>query len=292
MGIRIGISGWRYAGWRGRFYPKGLRQASELAFASRAVQTIEINGTHYSLQSREAFSLWRDQTPPGFVFAIKGSRYLTHMLRFRDEAATGGLSNFFAQGILVLNEKIGPILWQFPPNFSFHAEQFEHFLSVLPRDTEAAASLAERHDGRVKDPCVVIDKKRRLRHAVEIRHDSFRDVAFVRLLRKYGVALVVSDTTEPWPCVEDVTAPFVYIRLHGTQTKYAGEYADDALHRWAQRVETWAAGSQPADARVIAAGLEPARRGSRDVYCYFDNDVKSQAPFDARRLMDRMGLSV
>jgi len=133
--IRIGISGWRYAGWRGVFYPKKLAQARELDFASRAVQTVEINGSHYSLQSVTSYRAWRDATPDGFVFSVKGPRYLTHMLRFRDETAIPAISNFFASGVLALGDKLGPFLWQFPPNFSFRPEAFERFLELLPKDT-------------------------------------------------------------------------------------------------------------------------------------------------------------
>ncbi|WP_083615496.1 DUF72 domain-containing protein [Paraburkholderia sp. SOS3] len=288
--IQIGISGWRYEGWRGTFYPKGLRQADELQFASRAVQTIEINGTHYSLQSLDSYRKWYDETPDDFVFSVKGARYLTHMLRFRDEAARAGLANFFAQGMLALNEKFGPILWQFPPSFRFDAERLERFLAMLPRDTQGALDLARRHDKRVREPYLAIDRPRRLRHAIEIRHPSFVDAAFVALLRKHGVALVVSDSTEDWPHVDDLTADFVYLRLHGTSARYSGSYDDAALDTWAQRIEAWAHGGQPADAKLIAPDRPPRKRSTRDVFCYFDNDTKTQAPFDAQRLMERLGV--
>jgi uncharacterized protein YecE (DUF72 family) len=288
--IRIGISGWRYEGWRGVFYPAKLTQARELSFASHAMQTIEINGTHYSLQTAKSFTRWYEAAPPGFVFSVKGSRYLTHVLRFRDERAGVSLANFFAQGLFALREKLGPILWQFPPNFKFDAEQFEAFLQQLPTDTEVALRLARQHDQRVKAPLLAIDRKRPLRHAIEIRHESFRDPAFVKLLRKYKAALVVADSTEKWPCVQDVTADFLYLRLHGSQSKYAGKYTDAALARWARRIEAWADGRQPGDARLIAPDLAPRRRAARAVFCYFDNDIKTQAPFDARRLMRRLNL--
>jgi len=286
--VRVGISGWRYGGWRGVFYPEGLRQASELHFASRAVSTIEINGTHYRLQSPKSFGAWYDETPPSFVFSVKGSRYLTHILRFRDEAAQAAMANFFAQGVFLLREKLGPILWQFPPTFKFEAGRFEAILAMLPKDGSSALELAERHDRHVKQPYVAIDRNRPMRHAIEIRHDSFRDATFIKLLRKYHCGLVVSDATANWPCVQDLTSDFVYLRLHGTQTKYAGEYTDASLDRWAARIRQWAAGNQPADARLIAPDLAPRRRSRRDVFCYFDNDTKSQAPFDARRLAQRL----
>ena len=215
--ILIGISGWRYKGWRGTFYPEGLKQATELRYAAGLMQTIEINGTHYSLQSLDSWHHWYDETPPGFVFSVKGARYLTHLLRFRDETATVACANFFAQGLLALKDKLGPILWQFPPSLRFDPAHMERFLSLLPRDTEAALALAEQHDRRVKTPYLQIDRKRKLRHAVEVRHESFVDPAFVKLLRRHKVALVVSDSTEAWPQFEDLSAGFVYMRLHGNQ---------------------------------------------------------------------------
>ncbi|MCP3725115.1 DUF72 domain-containing protein [Paraburkholderia sp. CNPSo 3272] len=292
MGIvRIGISGWRYDGWRGTFYPHGWPQKRELDFASRAVQTIEINGTHYSLQSSSSFEHWRDETPEGFVFSIKGARYLTHMLRFRDETATVACANFFAQGLLALNDKLGPLLWQFPPNYTFHVDRLERFLALLPRDTEAALRLARRHDARVKAPWLTIDRNRPLRHAIEIRHASFVVPTFVDLLRRYRVALVVSDSTEPWPYAEDATADFTYARLHGSTGKYAGAYSDAALDKWEARFRAWSEGKSAAHARLIAPELEAVERKPRDVYCYFDNDQKTEAPFDARRLMTRFGFA-
>jgi len=261
-----------------------------LQFASSLFQSIEINGTHYSLQSLDSWRSWYAETPADFVFSVKGARYLTHLLRFRDDSSRVASANFFAQGLLSLNEKLGPILWQFPPSFRFEPAAMERFLRFLPRDTAASLSLAEQHDERVKTPYIAMDRKRRLRHAIEVRHASFMDPAFVDLLREYETALVVSDSTEPWPLAEDVTADFVYIRLHGTESRYSGAYADEALDDWAARIDAWRRGSQPADARLIAPHLRPSTRARRDVYCYFDNDAKTHAPFDAQRLMERLGL--
>ncbi|MFL9966478.1 DUF72 domain-containing protein [Paraburkholderia sediminicola] len=286
--VRIGISGWRYKGWRDSFYPRGLKQDDELRFASRLFQTIEINGTHYSLQSLDRWRNWYAGTPPHFVFSVKGARYLTHLLRFRDESARAGSANFFSQGMLSLNEKLGPFLWQFPPTFRFEPAGMERFLRLLPRDSSAALALAKQHDERVKTPYVSIDRQRPLRHAVEIRHGSFLDGAFVELLRRHEVALVVSDSTEAWPLAEDLTADFVYIRLHGTESRYSGTYPDEALDFWAARIDAWRRGSQPADARLIAPHLEPSVVKQRDIYCYFDNDAKTHAPFDAQRLLQRI----
>src|SRR5881275_1101802 len=193
--IRIGISGWRYGGWRGSFYPKGLRQRDELAYAAGKFDTIEINGTHYSLQRPEYFAQWHDETPDGFVFAVKGSRFITHLKQLRDIETP--LANFFASGILRLEEKLGPFLWQFSPRFRFDAEKLDRFLTLLPRDSEAAAQLATRHDHRLKGRAWTrTGRKRLLRHAVEIRHSSFLDPAFVALLRSHNIALVFADAVD------------------------------------------------------------------------------------------------
>jgi uncharacterized protein YecE (DUF72 family) len=288
MTIRIGISGWRYGPWRGVFYPKGLPHHAQLDYAARIFPSIEINGTFYSLQRPECFEQWYRATPPGFVFAVKGSRYITHMLRLLD--AEAALANFFAQGLFNLREKLGPILWQFPANFRFEPERLERFFHVLPRDTGQALELARRRDHRLRGRArLAIDADRPLRHAIEIRHESFLVPAFVRLLRRHRIALVVADTAGLFPYKEDVTADFVYMRLHGDTELYASGYSDRALDRWAARVRAWSEGSQPADAHLIAPDATPARR-ARDVYCYFDNDAKVKAPFDAANLARRVGL--
>lgn len=287
-GIHIGISGWRYKPWRGDFYPKGLKQKNELNFASRAVSSIEINGSFYSLQRPELYAGWYDETPKGFVFSVKAPRYITHILRLRDVEKP--IANFLASGVLALKDKLGPILWQFPPSFKFDPERFETFLSLLPHDTEAALELAkgceERMEGR---SYLEIDRKRKLRHAVEIRNESFVDPDFIALLRKYKVALVVADTAGKWPYREDLTGDFVYIRLHGAEQLYTSGYTDEALDNWCQRIMSWSQGKQPADAHLISKA-KPAARNARDIYCYFDNDVKVRAPYDARQLLRRLGL--
>jgi uncharacterized protein YecE (DUF72 family) len=286
--IRIGISGWRYGGWRGVFYPEGLPQRRELEYASRRLRSIEINGTFYSLQRPEHFQDWYDATPPGFVFAVKGSRFISHMKRLKDVERP--LANFLASGLFNLREKTGPFLWQFPPQFRFDADRLEAFFEMLPRDAESALALARRRDARVKGRCrLAIDCNRKLRHAIEIRHESFLDPAFPALLRKHGIALVVADTAGKWPFVEDVTADFVYVRLHGDEVLYASGYSDAALDLWAERIRAWSAGGERPGAQKIA-GDAPARRASRDVYCYFDNDAKVKAPFDAMRLIAKLGL--
>ena len=287
--IRIGISGWRYEPWRGVFYPEDLVQARELEFASRALPTIEINGSFYSLQRPESYAAWYEATPPDFMFSVKGNRFITHTLRLKD--IDGPVANVLASGVFNLHEKLGPFLWQFPPNFKFDPERMEHFLGLLPHDTEAGLALALQHEPRMEGKVALdVGKKRKLRHAIEIRHESFMDEAFIKLLRKYKVAVVVADTAGKWPYIEDVTADFMYLRLHGDKELYASGYTDEALDRWAARILAWSNGSQPDDAHVVSSKAPPARK-SRDVFCYFDNDIKVRAPFDARSLIDKLGLA-
>jgi uncharacterized protein YecE (DUF72 family) len=286
--IHIGISGWRYEPWRGVFYPPDLKQDDELEFASRALPTIELNGSFYSLQRPESYAAWYAATPPGFIFSIKGNRYITHILRLRDIEKP--LANVFASGIFNLHEKLGPFLWQFPPSFRYDPELVEHFLSLLPRDSEQALKLARKREARMQGRSrLAIDKNRKLRHAMEIRNQSFVDDSFVALLRKYGVALVVADTAGKWPYREDITSDFMYLRLHGEEELYASGYTEEALDHWAARIRAWSTGSEPEDARRISEAPPPPR-ASRDVYCYFDNDAKVKAPFDARRLIEKLEL--
>jgi uncharacterized protein YecE (DUF72 family) len=285
--VRIGISGWRYEPWRRIFYPQDLAQHRELEFASRAFPSIEINGSFYSLQAPTSWQQWYDVTPADFVFSVKGPRYITHILRLRDIVRP--MANFFASGIFNLREKLGPILWQFPPSLRYDAARFEDFLALLPRDTGDALRLARRRDARMHGRSVLrVDARRPLRHAVEIRHESFAVPEFTAQLRKHGVALVVADTAGKWPYLEDVTAGFLYLRLHGDQQLYASGYTDAALERWADRIRAWSRGCEPRDARRAGGAVRKAVQ--RDVYCYFDNDVKVRAPFDADRLMTLLRL--
>jgi uncharacterized protein YecE (DUF72 family) len=283
--VRIGISGWRYGGWRGVFYPAGLPQRAELAYAAARFPSVEINGTFYSMQRAALFRRWRDETPDGFVFAVKGPRFITHMKKLQDIDTP--LANFFASGPLELGRKLGPILWQLPPNLGFDADRLDAFLTLLPRSHAEAASHAQGHDSRCKDPGWperLADLP--IRHAMEVRHPSFLDPGFVALLRRHGVAWVFADTVA-WPYAEDLTADFAYLRLHGSEQLYVSGYDDAALDHWAARVRLWAAGAEPNDARRISA--EPGARMPRDVYVYFDNDAKVRAPFDALGLMHRLG---
>jgi uncharacterized protein YecE (DUF72 family) len=287
--LRIGISGWRYGGWRGVFYPKGLRQTDELAFAARHFNSIEINGSFYSLQRPALYAAWRAQSPPGFVFSLKGSRFITHMKRLRDIEVP--LANFFASGVLCLEEKLGPILWQFPESLRFD-DRFAQFFELLPRDTGQASKLARRHDRRLSGRAAVTTKGTRpLRHAVEVRSPTFLSADFVALLRRHGIGLVVADTAGRWPYFEDVTADFVYVRLHGDEELYRSGYSPAAIARWAKRVRAWSKGSEPKDA-VRVSKVRAPHRVRRDVYVYFDNDVKVRAPFDAIALSRALGLDM
>jgi uncharacterized protein YecE (DUF72 family) len=286
--LRVGISGWRYPGWRKTFYPPDLTQRAELEFASRQLNSIEINGSFYSLQTPSSYAAWAEQTPEDFVFSAKGGRYITHMKRL-----TGGeqpLANYFASGLLRLGKKLGPILWQFPPSMKFDAAKVEAFFQMLPHDTEEAAELAGRHGKALKGRAwAKTDAKRPVRHVVEVRNESFLCEEFIALLRKFKAALCTADTAGLFPFAEDVTADFVYLRLHGAEEIYRSGYSDEQLDRWAGRIKRWAAGSEPADARRVSKKTAP-RAKRRDVYVYFDNDVKVRAPFDAMNLARKLGI--
>ena len=267
--VRIGISGWRYEPWRGVFYPKGLRQKSELDFASRMMRSVEINGSFYSLQRPSSYSCWYHETPDDFVFAVKGGRFLTHNKKLRDCAQP--LANFFASGVLALEDKLGPILWQLPPQLPFDAQRIEDFFGIMPRTSAAAAEVAARHDSRIKYGAYLdVKEDRPIRYALEVRHDSYHHPAFVKLLRKLDVSLVVADTAGKWPFMEEVTSDHVYVRLHGDKKLYVSGYSSDSLDTWATKVKAW------------------TKRG-RAVYVYFDNDVKVRAPYDAMNLAARLG---
>ena len=264
----VGISGWRYPPWRGVFYPPGLPQRRELEFAASRLASIEINGTFYSLQRPESFAAWYAQTPPGFVFSVKGPRFVTHMKKLRDVDAP--LANFFASGVLALREKLGPVLWQLPPSLGYDPLRLAGFFARLPRSTGEALWLARRHDDRVRGRTLLsVDADRPLRHALEVRHATFLAPAFLDVLREHAVAVVVADTAGKWPLLRAVTADFAYLRLHGDAELYTSGYSPEALDEWAAAVRPWLS-------------------GGRDVYAYFDNDVKVHAPFDAIGLAARL----
>ncbi len=288
--LRIGISGWNYAPWRAVFYPADLPHRRELEFASRQFNSIEINGSFYSLQRPSSYQRWYDETPEDFVFSIKGGRFITHMKRLRDIDIPQ--ANFFASGLLCLREKLGPILWQFPPMFRWNREKFEMFFNLLPRNTVDAARLAKKHNEKLKGRAwTKTDRSRPIRYAIEIRHDSFMVPEFFLLLRKYRMAFVFSDAAAKWPYAEDLTADFVYCRLHGAEKLYTSGYDDCAIEKWADRVRKWRAGKQPRDT-VLVTPRKLTQPGPRDIYVYFDNDAKVHAPFDAQRLAKQLGVSV
>jgi uncharacterized protein YecE (DUF72 family) len=267
--VRVGISGWTYAPWRGDFYPKGLLQRDELRYAAERLDSIEINGSFYSLQRPSSYASWRDQTPETFVFAVKGGRFITHMKRLLDAEQT--LANFFASGPLLLGAKLGPFLWQLPPTMVYDEPRLGAFLQLLPRTTTAATALASRHDHRVDDDSSAwtVPVENPLRHALEVRHGSFAQPRLLDLTRRHEVALVVADSAGRFPFFTDVTSDHVYVRLHGAEELYVSGYDDRALDEWAARITRWA-----------DEGL--------DVFVYFDNDAKGYAPWDALRLRERL----
>lgn len=283
--VEVGISGWTYKGWRGSFYPEKLPQKAELAYASRELPTIEINGTFYGLQKPKSFEHWYESTPSGFVFSVKANRYITHVKRLKDPEQ--GMANFLASGPLALKKKLGPFLWQFPPNMLFDPELFEHFLRLLPRDFSEAARLGKKNHLPKDRIYLKVEKNYRLRHAVEVRHHSFLNPWFVELLRKYNVAVVYADTAGKWPYLEDITADFIYVRLHGETQLYASGYDEESLSFWAKRIRAWKSGREAPDQLKITEEVAP--KVSRDVYVYFDNDAKVRAPVDAKCLIQMMG---
>lgn len=266
--IRVGISGWTYAGWRGDFYPPGLVQRRELSYASPRLSSIEINGSFYSLQRPTSYASWREQTPESFVFAVKGGRFITHLKKLA--VVETALANLFASGVLALGPKLGPILWQLPPTLGYDEQRLSDFFDLLPRTTAEAAALAGNHDEKVPDDrsLVVADADRPLRHALEVRHNSFMHPEVVPLLARHDIAFVVADKAGRWPLVEQETSDFTYVRLHGDKELYTSGYTAQALDRWAEKCLAWASGGS-------------------DVFVYFDNDAKGFAPHDALSLIER-----
>ena len=286
MELRIGISGWNYSFWRGVFYPKGLVQKRELEYASRQMNSIEINGSFYSLQRPKSYQKWYEETPDDFLFSVKGSMYLTHRKRLKEIRQP--LANFLASGVLLLGKKLGPILWQLPPWLPYERERMEGFLRLLPRTSSAASKLAHEHNLKKKD-WIAADAiaRTRIRHAFEPRHDSFFCEDFIKLLRKHNAALVFADTAGKFPYMEDLTADFIYLRLHGSNELYASGYTKKELDGWAERIKKWRNGRQPRDAKLVVKEKFDAGK-KRDVYVYFDNDINVHAPFDAISLAERL----
>lgn len=270
----VGISGYDYKPWRGRFYPDDLPARRWLEYASRKFNSIELNGTFYSLKSPAVFERWLEEVPArDFVFAVKGGRFITHNLKLRNvETALG---NFFASGVLAMGRRTGPFLWQLPATYRFEAARLDGFMRQLPRSAREAEDVARQHDARLRRGALVdAATPVRYRHAFEVRHPSYFHEEFYSLLRQHGCAFVIADTAGKFPYAEQVTADFVYVRLHGSQQLYASGYTDEELDVWAQR----------------CAGWRSEAGGARDVYVYFDNDAKVHAPFDALRLAERLGV--
>lgn len=268
---RIGVSGWRYPSWRGDFYPKGLPQRLELTYAAERMTSIEVNGSFYSLQRPSSYAAWRAAVPPDVVLAVKGGRFITHMKALRDVETP--LANFFASGVLALGAQLGPVLWQLPERIAYDPERLRRFFELLPRTTSAAARLAESHDDKLADDRVLttceVDVP--VRHALEPRHESFESDEARALCAEHGIALVVADSAGRWPVMRDATSDFRYVRLHGESELYASGYTDESLDRWAETCRGW---------------LDEGH----DVHVYFDNDALGHAPFDAVRLVKRLGL--
>jgi uncharacterized protein YecE (DUF72 family) len=271
--VFIGISGYDYQPWRGRFYPEDLPRRRWLEFASRTFNSVELNGTFYSLKSPAVFARWVSEVPSkNFVFAVKGGRFITHNLKLRNAEAS--LGNFFASGILALGRMTGPFLWQLPATYRFDAERMDAFMRLLPRNSRDAEQVALKHDDRLRRGALVdAAAPVKLRHAFEVRHESYFHDEFYAILREHRCAFVVADTAGKFPYAEEVTTDFVYVRLHGSRELYASGYTDAELDEWAGRIVAW---------RTLGGK-------QRDVYVYFDNDAKVHAPFDAKRLAERVG---
>jgi uncharacterized protein YecE (DUF72 family) len=260
--IRIGIGGWTYAPWRGTFYPEDLKQADELHFASRALTAIEINGTFYRTQSPASFAKWRDATPEGFVFSVKGHRAVVNKKVLAE--AGEAIAWFLKSGVAELGPKLGPLLWQFAPFKRFDPDDFAAFLALLP----------DRADGVA------------LRHVVEVRHRSFLVPEFVELLRKHGVAVVLADSDD-YPLIADVTTDFVYARLQRADEAVETGYDADALSLWADRAKAWQSGGEPDGLDRVSS--TPAKKARRDVFVFMINGAKVRAPAAAQALIERLG---
>jgi uncharacterized protein YecE (DUF72 family) len=263
--IRVGVGGWLYPPWRGVFYPKGLKQADELSFAASRLTSIEINATHYKLQSPASFRKWADATPPGFKFSVKGPRLVTNQKAL---AETGGfVQRFVGSGLSELGEKLGPVLWQFPPFKRFDTDDLGKFFDLLPRE----------FDGRKLD------------HVIEARHTSFATPDFVKRLCDGGVGAVYTDA-EAWPNIADATGSVVYARLQRGDDKLEAAYPLVELDSWAARAKSWAGGRAPNDLPLVDAEYKPAVK-PRDVFIYFIHEGKLRAPAAAMALIERLNAS-
>ena len=265
--VRIGTSGWTYPEWRGPIYPKGLVQRRELGYLAARFNTVEINGSFYSLRTPSSYQTWRAQVPSDFVFAVKGGRFLTHTKRLRDIEQP--LANFLGSGVLALGEALGPILWQFPATLRFHPDVVASFFATLPATTGQAAQLAALADERLKQaPFTAVEADRPLRYAVEPRHASFDCPEFFDLCRRHRIAVVLSDSPRSWPKIDCRTTDFGYVRLHGGKQLYASSYTREDLAGWHRQMAEW------------------RQRGEVDsLYVYFDNTMAGHAFRNARALV-------
>ncbi|PQV54773.1 DUF72 domain-containing protein [Paraburkholderia sp. BL21I4N1] len=259
--FRVGIGGWTYAPWRGPFYPSDLTQSRELEYASRHLTSIEINGTFYGLQKPSSYEKWYQETPDDFVFSLKAPRYATNRKVLADASET--IERFFASGVLLLKQKLGPINWQFATTKKFDPEDFEAFLKLLPASIEGQP----------------------LRHAVEVRNDSFKTPEFIALARQYQVAVVLAGDSD-YPQIADLTAPFVYARIMGTTDKHAKGYTAKTLDVWVERARQLAAGTTPDD--LETSGGPPPKIATRDVYLYVISGFKERNPAAAMALIERL----
>lgn len=260
--IRVGVGGWTYEPWRSNFFPDGLPHSRELAYASRQLSAIEVNGTYYGTLKPASFKKWHDETPDDFVFSLKASRYATNR-RVLAEAGDS-IIRFVESGISELGRKLGPIVWQFMPGKVFEAQDFEAFLALLPTQVDRLA----------------------LRHVVDVRHESFMDPAYLALARRYRVATVFTDA-DKFPWFADLTGDIVYARLMMSDAALATGYAEAALDAWAERARRWAAGETPEDLPALEASPAPVR--PREVFVYFINGAKERAPAAAMALLARLG---
>ncbi|RFC41389.1 MAG: putative conserved protein YecE [Verrucomicrobia bacterium] len=260
--IRVGVGGWTFEPWRGVFYPPTVKQKDELAYASRQLPVIEINGTYYGSQKPQTWAKWRSETPDGFVFTVKGSRFTTNR-RVLAEAGES-ISRFFDQGILELGDRLGPVLWQMPHTKTFDPADVEAFLQLLP----------DKWQGHP------------IRHCIEARHDSFVDPAYIALLRKYKIGNVYADHGT-YPEISDVTADFAYARLQTGSDDVATAYGDAGLDLWAGRLKTWAEGSHP-EGLPRAGAAHAAAKAPREVFAFIIHEGKIRAPAGAQALIERV----
>ncbi|MDC9826465.1 DUF72 domain-containing protein [Devosia sp. ZB163] len=280
--IRLGTAGWVFEPWRKNFYPDGLKQREELAYASAQLGNIEINATFYSHQKATSFENWASQTPDDFVFTVKGHQLVTHIKRLKDVEIP--LANFFASGVMALGRKLGPFCWQLPGNSSYDPARMEDFLALLPQTPDELTTLAGKTDYAKNPPYLDATGIGRVRHAIEVRHKSFADERFIAQLRRYNVALVVADTAD-WPHI-DQTADFSYARLQGAPGRES--YSTDERDARTGWLKAWAEGSAVADGTYVT-GPEAAPP-PRDVFAFFVSTDKEHAPDNARAVMAMLGL--